>query len=59
LGIKRLGGCFGRFTGGTIRGFCGPFPAGGSLEPDGIRLELAPEGSADGFEGTTGGGAEG
>ena len=58
LGIKRLGGCFGRFTGGTTRGFCvgsGLLLAGGrpgSFEAGGARLEFATEDSADGFEGT-------
>ena len=58
LGIKRLGGCFGRFTGGTGRGFCvgsGLLLAGGgpgSFEAGSVRLEFATEDSADGFEGT-------
>lgn len=55
LGIKRLGGCFGRFTGGTSRGFCpgsGLLVAGGgpgSFEAGGIRPEFATEDSTDGF----------
>jgi len=56
LGIKILGGCFGRFTGGTSRGFCagsGALLAAGSLGPGGVRLESATGGSAaDGFEET-------
>lgn len=58
MGIKILGGCFGRFTGGTGRGFCaasGLLLAGGgprSFEAGGVRgrLESATEDSAGGFE---------
>jgi len=55
LGIKILGGCFGRFTGGTSRGFCagsGALLAAGSLGAGGVRLESATGGSVDGFEET-------
>ena len=53
--MKILGGCFGRFTGGTSRGFCAgsrALLAGGSLGAGGVRLESATGGSADGFEET-------
>jgi hypothetical protein len=47
LGIKRLGGCFGRFTGCAGRGFwagLGPLPAaGGWLGAGAVPLDFASE----------------
>jgi hypothetical protein len=60
LGIKILGGCFGRFTGCGGRGFCagfGPLPVVGSLRAGGGRLDIVSEdGTADlgGIEETPG-----
>ena len=54
FGIKRLGGCFGRFTCCGGRGFCGLFvgslPAGSPLGAGAIRLEFATEDSEEGLE---------
>jgi hypothetical protein len=56
LGIKRLGGCFGRFTCCGGRAFCAEFvrvgslPAGGPLGAGTVRLEFATEDPAEGLE---------
>jgi hypothetical protein len=54
LGIKRLGGCFGRFTGCAGREFCvgfGPLPAVGSLTVGEVALGLVSEDCIAGFGG--------
>lgn len=54
LGIKRLGGCFGRFTGCAGREFCvgfGPLPTVGSRTAGEVALDLVSEDCAAGFGG--------
>jgi len=54
LGIKRLGGCFGRFTGCAGREFCvgfGPLSAVGSLTAGKVALDLGSEDCTAGFGG--------
>ena len=54
LGIKRLAGCFGRFTGCAGREFgvgFGPLLALGSLTAGEFALDLASEGCTAGFGG--------
>jgi hypothetical protein len=52
LGIKRLGGCFGRFTGWAVREYCvgfGPLLAVCLLTAGTVALDLVSEDCAAGF----------